>query len=158
MMNNSLSVLNDSLDMKLEVLLKIQQFTEQQKAVFEEDTPDIDRFDKLVDEKDVLVDKLISLDDGFETLYHEVSETLKDNRTQYAAQIRQLQDKIGSITEISASIQAQESRNKKLIEEYFAKQRQGIKQNRVSSKAAYDYYRNMSGMNLGSSGFMDSKN
>ena len=157
-MNNSLSVLNDSLDMKLEVLSKIQQFTEQQKAVFEEDTPDVDRFDKLVDEKDVLVDKLISLDEGFETLYQEVSETLKDNRAQYAAQIRQLQDKIGSITEISASIQAQESRNKKLIEEYFAKQRQGIKQNRVSSKAAYDYYRNMSGMNLESSGFMDSKN
>ena len=156
-MNNSLSVLSESLDMKLEVLEKIQEYTDKQKIVFETDTPDVDEYDSLVDEKDELVDKLISLDDGFEKLYQEVSDELKDNRERYAGVIRELQKKISRITEISASIQAQESRNKKMIEEYFAKERQGIKKSRVSSKAAYDYYRNMSGMNLQTSGFMDSK-
>lgn len=156
-MNNSLSVLSESLDMKLDVLGKIQEYTDKQKAVFETESPDIDEYDRLVDEKDELVDKLISLDDGFEKLYQEVSDELKDNRERYAGDIRNLQEKISRITEISASIQAQESRNKKMIEEYFARERQGIKKSRVSSKAAYDYYRNMSGMNLQTSGFMDSK-
>jgi HD superfamily phosphohydrolase len=156
-MNNSLSVLSESLDMKLDVLLKIRDYTDKQKNVFEEDTPDIDEFDKLVDEKDVLVDKLILLDDGFEKLYQDVSEELKENKDKYSIQIKQMQEKIGRITELSASIQAQESRNKKAIEEYFSRERQGIKQNRVSSKAAYDYYRNMSGMNIQPPGFLDSK-
>ena len=156
-MNNSLSVLSESLDMKLEVLEKIQEYTDKQKIVFETDTPDVDEYDRLVDEKDELVDKLISLDDGFEKLYQEVSDELKDNRERYAGVIRELQKKISRITEISASIQAQESRNKKMIEEYFARERQGIKKSRVSSKAAYDYYKNMTGINLQTSGFMDSK-
>ncbi len=157
-MNNCLSVLAESLDMKLEVLLKIKEYTDKQKAVFEEESPDIDEFDSLVDDKDVLVDKLISLDDGFERLYQDISNELSTNRSKYSAQIKQLQDKIGTITELSASIQAQESRNKKMIEDYFAKERQGIKKNRVNSKAAYDYYRNMTGINVISSGFMDEKN
>ena len=142
----------------LELLLKIKEYTDKQKAVFEEESPDIDEFDSLVDDKDVLVDKLISLDDGFEGIYQEISNELSINRAKYSTQIKQLQDKIGKITELSASIQAQESRNKKMIEDYFAKERQGIKKNRVNSKAAYDYYRNMTGINVISSGFMDEKN
>ena len=122
------------------------------------ENPDMDEFDRIFDEKDVLLDKLESLDEGFEELYKRVSEQLKANRSQYATQIKSLQEKISRITELSASIQAQEARNKKMIDEYFAKERQGIKQNRVSSKAAFDYYRNMSGMNIQSSGMWDSKN
>jgi flagellar biosynthesis/type III secretory pathway chaperone len=156
-MNNSLNVLAESLDVKLDVLSKIQEYTNKQKAVFEEETPNMEKFDNLVDEKDVLVDKLISLDEGFERLYQEVSDELNNNRSKYSAQIRLLQDKISAITDISSSIQAQEARNKKMIEEYFTKERQSIKKGRISSKAAYDYYKNMSGMNLQSPGFMDSK-
>lgn len=157
-MNNSLNVLSDSLDVKIEVLEKLLGLTNSQKRIFEDDSPDLEEFDTLFDEKDVLIDKLESLDEGFDELYKRVSDQLKENRMQFADQIRQLQDKISRITELSASIQAQEVRNKKMIEESFAKERQGIKQNRVSSKAAYDYYRNMSGMNLQSSGVWDSKN
>ena len=158
MMNNSLNVLADSLDIKLEVLTQIKEYTEKQKNALEAESLDLAEYDKYVDEKDKLVDKLISLDDGFEKLYREVSDELNNNKGIYSIQIRQFQDKISAITEISTSIQAQEARNKKMIEEYFAKERQGIRNSRVSSKAAYDYYRNMSGMNLQTSGFMDSKN
>ncbi len=157
-MNSSLNVLSDSLDVKLGVLEKLLEYTNIQKEIFEAESPDMDEFDRIFDEKDVLLDKLESLDEGFEELYKRVSDQLKENRSQYAAQIKNLQEKISRITELSASIQAQEARNKKMIDEYFARERQGIKQSRVSSKAAYDYYRNMSGMNLQSSGMWDSKN
>ncbi len=157
-MSNSLNVLADSLDMKLEVLDKLKEYTESQKEVLESNEPDLEEFDRLVNDKDVYVDKLISLDGGFEKLYSEVSDELKVNREMYAVQIRQLQDKISSITEISASIQAQEARNKKMLEDYFTKQRKSIQRGRISSKAAYDYYRNMSGMNLQIPGAWDSKN
>ncbi len=157
-MNNSLNVLADSLDVKIEVLAKLKEFTEKQKIILETDNPDLEEFDKIVNDKDAYVDKLIALDDGFEKLYSEISDELKTNKDKYASEIRQLQDKISIVTETGASIQAQEARNKKMLDDYFAKQRQGIKQGRVSSRAAYDYYRNMSGMNLQTPGFLDSKN
>jgi flagellar biosynthesis/type III secretory pathway chaperone len=157
-MNNSLNVLSDSLDVKLEVLEKLLKYTNTQKEIFDVENPDLDEFDRIFDEKDILLDKLESLDEGFEELYTRVSDQLRENRSQYAAQIKSLQEKISRITELSASIQAQEARNKKMIDEYFTRERQGIKQNRVSSKAAFDYYRNMSGMNIQSSGMWDSKN
>ena len=50
--------------------------------------------DRLVDEKDALVDKLISLDGGFENLYREVADELKDNMEKYSVQIKQLQEKM----------------------------------------------------------------
>lgn len=157
-MNNSLNVLADSLDMKIEVLAKLKEFTEKQKIILETDNPDLEEFDKIVNDKDVYVDKLIALDDGFEKLYSEISDELKTNKDKYASEIRQLQDKISIVTETGASIQAQEARNKNMLDNLFAKQRQSIKRGRVSSRAAYDYYRNMSGMNLQTPGFMDSKN
>ena len=157
-MKNSLVVLSESLDMKLKLLEDIQDYNEKQRAVFDSGEPNIDDFDSAIDEKDALIERMMKLDDGFEALYKEIAEELKENRMKYTDMIKEIQDKITRVLELSASVQVQESRNKKLIEDYFIKQRQGIRQNRVSSKAAYDYYRNMTGMNLQTPGFLDSKN
>jgi flgN protein len=43
------------------------------------------------------------------------------------------------------TVQAQEARNKKLIESYFARERAEIGQRRKNAKSAYDYYKSMSG-------------
>jgi len=156
-MKNSLDVLSESLDMKIKVLEDIQKYNEEQKAVFESEDPDMDSFDAAIEEKDSLIERLMKLDEGFETLYSEISKELKNNKEKYAVQIKNIQEKISYITEMSATVQAQEARNKKLIEAYFIKQRNGIKNSRVSSKAAYDYYKSMSGMNLPPASIMDSK-
>ena len=47
--------------------------------------------------------------------------------------------------------------DKKLVEEYFRKARAGLGQNRRSSKAAYDYYKSMSGTNYPQNRQWDSK-
>ena len=156
-MRNSLDVLIESLDMKIKALEDIHKYNEDQREAFEAEKPDMDSFDAAIEEKDALIERLIKLDEGFESLYGEISEELKDNKEKYSSQIKTIQDKIARITEMSASVQAQEARNKGLIEAYFAKQRNGIKKSRVSSKAAYDYYKNMSGMNLPPASIMDSK-
>lgn len=156
-MKNSLDVLSESLDMKIQVLKDIQKYNEDQKEAFESEDPDMDSFDKAIEEKDALIERIIKLDEGFDSLYKEIAEELKDKKEKYSSQIKSVQEKIRIITEMSASIQAQEARNKNLIEAYFTKQKNGIKKNRVSSKAAFDYYKNMSGMNLPPASIMDSK-
>ena len=103
------------------------------------------------------LDKINRLDAGFESLYQGLAEELKGNRDKYAAQIRLLQEKISRVTEMSVAVQTQEARNKQLIESYFVKQRQGIKEGRTVSRAAYNYYRNMNNSNHVPPQFMDSK-
>ena len=68
-----------------------------------------------------------------------------------------MQELVTKVTETSVTIQAQEARNKQLVERYFSKQRAGIKKSRTASKAAYDYYKNMNNANHVPPQFMDSK-
>ncbi len=104
-----------------------------------------------------MIERLTSLDNGFERLYQKVAEELKENRQIYAEQIKNLQKLITEVTDASVAIQAQEARNKKLIEDYFRKERDGICMNRKTSKAAIGYYKNMSKSAVVLPQFMDSK-
>lgn len=156
-MENSLELLSESLSMKIEVLKDIQEYNDKQTVAFGAEKPDIEGFDEAIEEKGRLIERLEELDNGFEILYEKISELLKQNKDQYATQIREIQNKITVITEMSMSIQAAEARNKKLIEEYFAKEKKNIRNGRIGSKAAFDYYRNMNGMNVPGHSILDSK-
>lgn len=157
MTGNYLTVLEESLRQKLQVLAEIQEYNLQQEAIFKSDNIDMNKFDEYVDKKGELIDKLTSLDKGFERLYVKVSAELKGNREKYAEQIMTLQHLISRITDESITVQAQEARNKKLIEEYFRREKESARKSRVSSKVAYDYYKSMSKSSVVMPQFMDSK-
>jgi len=158
MMNNYLSILEESLRKKIQVLTNIQDYNQKQQHIFQSEQIDMDKFDDYVEEKGTLIDEVAKLDIGFETLYDNVAEELKEHREEYAEQILILQELITHVTEISISIQAQEARNRKLVEDYFLSERANIRKGRQSSKAAYDYYKNMRKINNVSPQFMDKKN
>lgn len=157
MTENYLNVLEDSLQKKLQILAKIRDYNQRQEELFRSDSVKLEKFDEYVEEKGALIDEVTALDNGFETLYGKVAEELKDNRKKYAEQIRRLQELVSRVTEESVSVQAQEARNKKLVEDYFRKQKLTIGQGRKNSKAAFDYYRNMSQSNVVTPQFMDNK-
>ncbi len=156
-MENQLTVLSESLDKKLQVLREIQEYNKEQEQIFLADTANLDEFDAAIEEKGRLIEKLEKLDEGFESVYGSLAAELKGNREKYVNQIKALQDKIRRVTELSVSVQAQEQRNKKLVEQYFAKAHNNIRQERKSSKAAFNYYKNMNGGAVPQSHFMDSK-
>lgn len=156
-MENYLTILEESLQKKIAVLQRIQQYNEIQKEAFASGKASMDDFDNAVEEKGKLIEEITKLDQGFELLYANVAEQLKDNREKYKDHIKRLQDLVRQVTELGNNVQVQEARNKKLIEEFFGKQRAEIKQGRKSSKAAFDYYRNMSGTKHVPPQFLDSK-
>lgn len=156
-MNNSLGILAESLDLKIELLKEIDEYNRRQEEAFSKDNPDMESFDDAIEEKGRLIERLEKLDEGFESLYQSLKEELDNNREKYSTQIRDLQKKIAVVSEMSMSIQAQEARNKKLIENFFTSQKVQVRKNRVGSKVAYDYYKNMSGTNVAPSIYMDSK-
>lgn len=157
MTDNYLNILKESLEKKLQIMAKIQEYSRSQQEIFRDGEADLEQFDRYVDKKGELIDELTQLDDGFETLYRNVSEQLQGNRQKYAEQIKCLQELVTRVTEESVAIQAQEARNKSMVEEYFRKERTGIAQNRKNSKAVYDYYQNINKQGALSPQFMDSK-
>lgn len=157
MTGNYLTLLEESLRKKLQVMADIQKYNLRQQELFQSGKADMDKFDEYVEEKGALIDRLNLLDSGFEKLYANVAEELKDGREQYVDQIRTLQELITKVTETSVAIQAQEARNKKLIEDFFQKERDGIRVGRKSSKVALGYYKTMNKSAVVAPQLMDKK-
>ena len=138
-------------------MAEIQKYNLCQQEIFQSGKADIDRFDEYVAEKGELIDKLTALDNGFGKLYAKVEQQLEGNREKFAAQIKTLQALVTEVTDTGVQIQVQEARNKKLIEEYFRKEREGIRMGRKSSQAAIGYYKTMNKSAVMPPQFMDSK-
>ncbi len=143
-MENYLEILTDSLKKKSKVLDEIMRYNSDQENLLRQESISLEELDANMELKDGLIQKLVQLDDGFETLYERIKEQLLTQKDQYKAQIGQMQELISQITEKSVSIQAQEARNKGMIENYFARERGQLRQSRQVSKAAYGYYKSMS--------------
>lgn len=156
-MEKQLMILSESLDSKTEILEKLLQDSILQQQLITQENPDLEAYDKVVEEKDQLIDRITHLDDGFEALYEKLSEGLQQNKERYAVQIRNLKQKIEKVTELSVKVQKQEAVNKELLDEYFRKQRGGIRQNRTTARAAYGYYKQMSSISSANSSFVDNK-
>ncbi len=157
MTENYLKVLEESLEKKLQILQQLQEYSAKQQKIFQAPAVELEKFDEYVDKKDQLIEELTVLDNGFEVLYQNVSQELEGNREKYAAQIGRLQELVTRVTEESVAIQAQEARNKKLVEDYFRRERANLAQSRKTSKAAFDYYKSMSNANVAQPQFLDNK-
>ena len=156
-MDNYLSVLEDSLKKKLQILDELTDYTMQQQELLKVEELDYEAFDSLVDQKDPLIQRIMELDQGFETVYDRIKEQLLDNKEQYAAQIKALQSLIGELTDKSVKLQTMEQRNKSAIEQQFRKSREKIRQGRQNKQAALNYYKNMNNANYVPPQFLDDK-
>lgn len=157
MMENYLTVLEDSLLKKIKILDQLADYSRKQEELLGQETLSLEDFDTYVDKKDELVQALTKLDEGFETVYEHIKAQLLADKEAYKAQIVRLQTLISTVTEKSVSIQAQEARNKTMVEKHFSGMRKEMRQSVKGSKAAYDYYKSMSNTNIVSPQFMDQK-
>lgn len=156
-MENYLSVLEDSLRKKLEIVDELTAYTQQQQDLLQAEELDYEGFDQLVEKKDPLIQKIMELDQGFETVYDRIKEQLLQNKEQYAAQIRTLQTLISDLTDKSVKLQAMEQRNKSTVEQQFRKSRETIRKGRQNQQAALNYYKNMNNSNYVPPQFLDNK-
>ena len=156
-MDNYLSVLEDSLKKKLQILDELTDYTTQQQELLKVEELDYEAFDRVVDQKDPLIQRIMELDQGFETVYDRIKEQLLGNKEQYAAQIRALQSLIGELTDKSVKLQTMEQRNKSAVEQQFRKSREKIRQGRQNKQAALNYYKNMNNSNYVPPQFLDDK-
>ena len=110
-----------------------------------------------MDEKAKLIEEIVKLDNGFESIYEKVREQLLVNKEQYKVQIHNLQGLISKVTEKSTAIQAIEARNKAQMDIVFATQKKEVQNRRNAMSVARDYYQNMNKVKHVSPQFMDHK-
>ena len=156
-MENYLSVLEDSLRKKQQILDELTTYTVQQQELLKAEELDYEAFDQLVEKKDPLIQMIMELDEGFETVYDRIKEQLIGRKEQYAVQIRILQNLISELTDKSVKLQALEQRNKTAVEQQFRKSREKIRQGRQNKQAALNYYKNMNHSNYVPPQFLDDK-
>jgi flagellar biosynthesis/type III secretory pathway chaperone len=150
-----ITILIESLNKKSKILTTILgKNALQEKAIKDEDTA---TFERVVEEKAVLLQELINLDNGFETVYERIKEELGNNKSFYSLEILKMQQLIREITDKSIGIQSSEQRNKLLIEKHFKDSRQSLSNKRTSVKVASNYYKNMSQLAMPESSRIDKK-
>lgn len=157
MANEYMQMLAESLVKKSEILSELIAKTNTQKEVVSAPEVDWDAFDKIVEDKGNLVEELVKLDDGFEALYERIRAELAVNKAAYKDEIAKMQTLIKDVTDKSTELQAMEHRNKALIEQRFAESKKAIKQSKMGSKAAMEYYQRMNNLKNVDPQLMDKK-
>ena len=152
-----ISIMIQSLKKKGAVLDTIMELNIQQKEELENPALDPDDFDRTVEKKAEQIQQLELLDNGFQELYEKVREELQSNREAYREDIACMQEYIRKLTDKSATIQAQEARNKDLMTQKFASVRKQVKEVRKSQKVVNQYYKSMMKANYMEAHFTDNK-
>lgn len=156
--NTYISVLHGSLRKKLDLIKKLLELTKEQNKILNQETIDIDNFDRLVSKKEVKINEMLEIDRGFQTVFNKISSVIKESPQQYRQQILEMQNFIRTITDIGVEIENLEQKNKEKFNKYLASKRSDIKNFKVSNKTAVSYYKNMSNQHREwQSYFIDSK-
>lgn len=149
--------LQQSLEKKVDILLKVKALNEQQALLLSEEDPDIDKWDELTTAKGELIDEINFLDEGFNEVYEHVRDELQVNREAYKKEITHMQELIRKLTELSEVIQSGEARNKEAATRHFARLKKKGKVLTQSNRAAKLYKDNMQKVNYVDPQFFNEK-
>lgn len=147
MTEDYLQIMVESLEKKNSVLDKVMELDKRQLELALANPADMKAIDATMEEKGTLIDELGKLDDGFTSTYERIREEVQANPEKYKEQVGKLQELVRLAVEKGVSIEAQEKRNKQAIQAIFSQKRQEVRQVKVSTAAASQYYKSMSKIN-----------
>ncbi len=157
MLKQYLDMLSDSLKEKSAILDSLLESTRVQDQLLNAENLDMEAFDALVNAKDAEVDRLIRLDEGFESLYEKLRTGLQSEKDNYKSEIAGLQQLIREVSEKGLQVEAQEKRNKTRLEFHIKNEKGRIQKGRSTSRAAMNYYENMNRLGINAPQFMDNR-
>ena len=153
-----ITILEESLEKKIKTLDRLIELNKMQYDSVQGETIDDELFNESISEKEKCIDSIQELDKGFEMVYEHVREELMNNKDAYVDKIDGLKKLISEITEKSMEVQLGEKRNEQAVMKALNNERKNIKQTKVTTRAAADYYKSMNKMNYVDPQFLDKKN
>lgn len=105
-------LLVDTLTKKKQLLTEIRKYTDDQKALLAVEDFDLRAFNNIMSNKQVRIDLLGQLDDGFEATFERVRNVLSTQPDIYRDSILAMKSLIKEVNDIGIEIQVQEERNR----------------------------------------------
>ena len=156
-MKNEINILIESLEKKKEILNEILANSEKQLEIINSEQPDLEEFDRSVDQKTELVQKMDQNDQGFDRVFNRIKNALIDDQAQYSAEIRTMQGLIREILDLGSEIHNTETRTQDSLGRYLKDNKSRLRKGRRDSKAVFDYYKQASQTKYVTPMFMDQK-
>lgn len=159
MTKNYLTLMTESLDKSNQILDQIIACNEEQTKMLKSPEFTFEQFDANVERKGELIEKLMKLDEGFDSVYEKVRPELETEQGKrlYVKEIQAMQTRIRLMTDKRVMVETSEQRNKKLIEQRFAQAKKELRGKEHHSKAVLNYYKNMNRVNYVDPQFLDHK-
>lgn len=155
---NYIKIMIDSLQKKVAILDEIIIVNEKQATIIIDIKKNMVEYESILDEKQLLIDALNTLDDGFQALYNHVQDEIKNNSEQHKENIKEMQRLIGIITDRSVEIQTGEEKNRAVIAQQFSSFKREVKKFEENRKIASQYYNTMQKTSYITPQFLDKKN
>ena len=157
MEKNYIAMLEESLEKKITILNELQVLCREQADILSDEKSEAEAFEKNIEAKEELINKLDVYDKAFDSLFSKVEKELTENKDAYADEIHHMQDMIREITDKNLNLQFLEKQNYELAKGKFSTIRSKIKKVRRGGKAVTTYYNNMNHLGTDTSQFWDKK-
>lgn len=146
-----------SLRKKINILEELEQTLEGESQVLKKSKLSFEEIDRVDEKKGKALEELEKADQGFERVYARVKEELASNQNAYETEIKTMQSLIKKITDYTAKIQAQELRNKQLLEYFLQAKKQEVRSFHFNHKTANQYTSHLANSGTEQSFFFDNK-
>lgn len=157
MEKNYIVMMEESLEKKVTILNELLVLCREQAEILSDERSEAEAFEKNIEAKEELINKLEVFDKSFDSLFSKVEKELAENKEKYTDEIHHMQDLIREITDKNLSIQFLEKQNYELAKGKFSAIRAKIKKVRRGGKAVTTYYNTMNHLGTDTSQFWDKK-
>lgn len=154
---NYVQIMIDSLTKKEVLLKQIAEYNEEQKVIITAVEFDDKAFQSNIDKKGELVEEILKLDDGFNAVFMRVKDEVQAHKEELSSEIAVMQQLVKRVTDLGVRIQAQELRNKELVEKCFSAMRKNLSNARAVTSKANAYYKNANNIHDYDAHFLDQK-
>jgi len=157
MVGQKLDSLESNLNKKSVLLKEMAEVLEQQLQLLNTSDMQLEELDLCMEKQGNLTEELESLNEEADSLYEYLQKADISAEAGNASKIVHIKELLAQITTDFDILQEKEQNARQRMEAFFQKERKNFGDGRRSSKAAFDYYKNMSGANVVPPQFMDWK-
>lgn len=155
--NIYVDVMITALRKKVEILERLEQAVFTETNVLKKSQVTIEEIEATEDDKAKALEELEKADEGFEQVYNRVKDELQSDRFKYEEEIKTMQGLIRTITDCTTKIQAQEIRNKQLMEYFLQAKKNEVRAFKRKYNATAQYTSHLPNRETGRSYFLDNK-
>lgn len=146
-------MLLQTLQKQEETLREVLTVTKAQSKLADSDSFDEDRFQDTLNQKEILISRLNSLDDGFASVYGRVRNVIMQEKDNYRDEIRRMQELIKSCTDLGVEIKVLEERNRDKLAKCFSEKHKMYGARLTAATVASKYHQTMNSGQIGGSNY-----